>query len=212
MEAARAARTASPAMAEGIERDSIADFETGDARADLDDFAGGLVAENDGKARDHALGAEFPIDDVQVGAANAARADANQQRGFGGRRHRGVDQLSAGSGTGLCDCLDLRNLRIPSIRRRGGSRQRKPSRWILAETGKLFPVAQRSAAVAHARADETIVGVLLERVRNPSRRAANREDCRGHRARKAERADAYGEVEVEVGAQALAFEDGGFDF
>jgi hypothetical protein len=44
MEAAGAARTASPAMAEGIERDSIADFEICDVRADLDDFAGGFVA------------------------------------------------------------------------------------------------------------------------------------------------------------------------
>src|ERR1700683_4453626 len=124
MEAARAAWTASPAMAEGIERDSIADLEIGDARADLDDFAGGLVAENDGQARDHALGAKSPIDDVKIGAAYAASADANEQRGFGRRRHRSVDQLGAGRGTGLCDCLDLRNLRVPSIRRGGGSRQR----------------------------------------------------------------------------------------
>ena len=48
MKTARAARTASPAMTEGIQRDAIADFEIGDARADLDDFARGFVAENDG--------------------------------------------------------------------------------------------------------------------------------------------------------------------
>ena len=78
MEAAGAARTASPAMTKGIERDAIADFELGDVCAHLDHFAGGFVAENDGEARDHPLGAEFPIDDVQVGAAYAARADANQ--------------------------------------------------------------------------------------------------------------------------------------
>ena len=65
-------------MTERIERDAIADFEIRDARADLDDFACGLVSENYREARDHALGAEFPIDDVQVGAAYAARADANQ--------------------------------------------------------------------------------------------------------------------------------------
>jgi len=78
MEAAGAARTASPAMTERIERNAIADFEIGDTRADLDDFAGGFVAENHGEARDHPLGAEFPIDDMQVGAAYSARADANQ--------------------------------------------------------------------------------------------------------------------------------------
>jgi hypothetical protein len=78
MQAAGAARTALPTMPEGIERDSIADLEICDARANLDDFAGGFVSENHREPRDHALGAEFPIDDMQVGAAYAARADANQ--------------------------------------------------------------------------------------------------------------------------------------
>src|SRR5271155_2840908 len=45
MEAAGAARTASPAMAEWIERDSIANFEVGDARAGFEDFARRLVAQ-----------------------------------------------------------------------------------------------------------------------------------------------------------------------
>ena len=125
MEAARAAWTASPAMAEGIERDSIADLEIGDARADLDDFAGGLVAENDGKARDHALGAEFPIDDVQVGAANAARADANEQRRFAGLRHGRVDHFGAGRGSSLCNRFDLPNLSVSSIRRRAAGVKEK---------------------------------------------------------------------------------------
>ena len=97
-------------MAEGIERDSIADFEICDARADLDDFAGRFVTENDSEARDHPLGAEFPIYYVQVGAAYAARADANEQRRFGRRRHGSVDQFGAGSGASLCDRFDLRNL------------------------------------------------------------------------------------------------------
>jgi hypothetical protein len=47
---------------------------------------------------------------VQVGAAYAARADADQQRGFGGRRHGSVDHFRAGRGTGLCNRLNLRNL------------------------------------------------------------------------------------------------------
>ena len=97
-------------MAERIERDAITDFEICDARADLDDFACGFVAENDGQPRDHPLGAKFPIDDMQIGAAYAARADANQQRGFGGRRHGSVDQFRAGSGASLCDRFNLRNL------------------------------------------------------------------------------------------------------
>jgi hypothetical protein len=33
-----------------------------------------------------------------------------------------------------------------------------------AEAGTLLPVAERSAAIAHARADEPVVGVLLERL------------------------------------------------
>ena len=97
-------------MAEGIERDSIADLEIGDARADLDDFAGGFVSENHRQARDHPLGAEFPIDDVQVGAAYAARADANQQRRVSGHWHGRVDHFGAGAGTSLCDRFNLRNL------------------------------------------------------------------------------------------------------
>src|ERR1700722_8230266 len=52
MEPAGAARTAIPAMAEGIERDAIADFEIRDARADLDHFAGGLVSQNHRESRD----------------------------------------------------------------------------------------------------------------------------------------------------------------
>ena len=110
MKAAGAARTASSAMAERIERDAIADFEIRDACADLDDFARRFMTENDRDARDHPLRAEFPIDDVQIGAAYSARADANEQRGFGRRRHRRVDHFGAGRGTSLCDRFDLRNL------------------------------------------------------------------------------------------------------
>src|SRR6202044_1878724 len=79
-------------------------------------------------------------------------------------------------------------------------------------SGNLFPVAQRGAAIAHARADETVVGVLLERVRDPSRGAADGENRGRHRALKSEHADAYGEVEVEIGAQTFAFRNSGFDF
>ena len=97
-------------MAERIERDAIADFEIRDACADFDDFAGRFVAENHRESRDHPLSTEFPIDDMQIGPAYAARANANQQRGFGGRRHGCVDQFDAGRGTSLCDRFNLRNL------------------------------------------------------------------------------------------------------
>src|SRR5208337_1336769 len=81
-----------------------------------------------------------------------------------------------------------------------------------AEAGTLFPVAQRGAAITHARTYQTVVSVLLQCMCDPSGGAANRENCRRHRALKTEHADAYGEVEVEIGAQAFAFGDGGFDF
>ena len=77
VEASSATRTASSAMAERIERDAIADLEIRDACSDLDNFTCGFVAENHGEPRDHPLGAEFPINDMQIGAAYAARADAN---------------------------------------------------------------------------------------------------------------------------------------
>jgi hypothetical protein len=77
VKASSATRTAASAMAEGIKCDAIADLEICDARADFDDFAGGFVTENHREPRDHPLRAEFPIDDMQIGAAYAARADAN---------------------------------------------------------------------------------------------------------------------------------------
>ena len=86
MKAAGAARTASSTMSEGIERDAVADFEISDSRPDLDDFACGFVAEHDREPRDHPLGAEFPIDDMQVGAADAACGDPNQEFAFRGPR------------------------------------------------------------------------------------------------------------------------------
>jgi len=84
MKTSSAARAASPAVSEWIERDAIADFETGDVRADLDDFTRGFVTQNNRESRDHPLSAEFPIDDMQVGSADSARPDANEQRGFAG--------------------------------------------------------------------------------------------------------------------------------
>ncbi len=76
----------------------------------------------------------------------------------------------------------------------------------------LLPVAERSAAITHARTNQAVVGVLLERMRDPSGGAADSENCGRHRARKSEHADAYGQVEVEIGAQAFAFRYRGFDF
>jgi len=64
-------------MAERIERDAIAYFESCNACADLNDFSCRFVAENHRESRDHPLSTEFPIDDMQVGAAYAACADAN---------------------------------------------------------------------------------------------------------------------------------------
>ena len=131
MEAAGAARTASPAMPEWIERDVIADFEVRDVRADFDDFARRFVAENDGQARDHPIGAEFPIDDVQVGAANAARADADQQRRFAGRRHGSVDQFGAGRGSSLCDRFICRTSQYLQYDGGPARRQRKTAQATL---------------------------------------------------------------------------------
>src|ERR1700722_11712773 len=75
----------------------------------------------------------------------------------------------------------------------------------------LLPVAERSASMTHARTDQAVVCVLLERMRDPSGGAADGENCGRHRARKAEHSDAYGEVEVEIGAQALVFRYRAFD-
>src|SRR5258708_40270212 len=76
----------------------------------------------------------------------------------------------------------------------------------------LLPVTERSAAITHARPNQTVVSVLLERVRDPSGGAADGENCGRHRARKSEHADAYREIEVEIGAQAFVFRYSAFDF
>ncbi len=107
MKAAGAARTASPTMPERIERDAVANLEVADAFTDLDDFACGFVAEHDREPRDHALGAEFPIDDMQVGAADAARADPNQELAFRRPRRRRFDHLGARRGPSLRDCFQF---------------------------------------------------------------------------------------------------------
>src|SRR5712664_874933 len=105
MKAAGAARTASPTMPERIERDAVADLEVADPCADFDDFARRFVAEHDREPRDHALGAEFPIDDMQVGAAYAACGDANQEFAFAGPRCWRFNYLGAWSGPSFCDCF-----------------------------------------------------------------------------------------------------------
>src|SRR5208282_149838 len=160
METIGAARTASPAMAEGIQRDSIADLEIGDARADLNDFAGGFVAENERQPRDHPFGTELPIDDVQVGAAYAARADANEQRGIGGTRHGSVDHFSAGCGTGLGDCFQsgrpLASFNTTS--------QRLASKRNQSQHAKAIPNDAAKRAIAHTPTNEAVVGVLFQRV------------------------------------------------
>jgi hypothetical protein len=200
MESTGAARTASSAMTEWIERDAIAYFEIRDPRADLDHFTGRFVSEDNGQARDHPLCPEFPIYYVQVGAAHAACTDTNEDRGVARRWHRCVDQFGAGSRTGFRNRLYFRTsdylqydgatVRVKENMREGLARARE----------SLFPVAQRGAAITHARANEAIVGVLLERMRDPSRGAADRENCGRHRARKSDHASAYGQVEVQIRA------------
>src|SRR5258705_258870 len=63
----------------------------------------------------------------------------------------------------------------------------------------LFEMAQRSAAIPHPRANQTVVGILLQRMRYPAGRSSNRENRRRNRARETEHAHANGEIEVEVG-------------
>jgi len=105
MKAAGAARAASPTMTERIERDAVADLEVADPFADFNDFACGFVAEHDRESRDHPLGAELPIDYMQVGAAHTARADPNQEFAFRWPRCGRFDYFGAWSGPSLCDCF-----------------------------------------------------------------------------------------------------------
>src|SRR5258708_39608990 len=63
------------------------------------------MAENDREPRDHALGAELPIDDVQVGAAHSTCADSNQELAFSGSGCGRLDNLGARCGPSLGDCF-----------------------------------------------------------------------------------------------------------
>ena len=92
-------------MTEGIECDAVANFEAVDSDAKFDDLAGGLVAEDERDARDHPVGTEFPIDDVQIGTAHAAGADADEQFAFADFGDWSFDDFDAGSGTGFGDCF-----------------------------------------------------------------------------------------------------------
>ena len=73
-------------------------------------------------------------------------------------------------------------------------------------------MAQRGAAIAHTRTDQAIVGILFQRVSDPSRGSPDRENRRGHRARKSQHPHTDGEVKIEVRAQAFALPYDGFNF
>src|SRR5260370_31069349 len=105
METTGAARTASPAMPERIERDAIANLEVADSFTDLDNLARRLMAEHEWQPRNHALGAKLPIDEVQVGATDSTRADSNQELAFSGPWCGGLDHFGARCGPSLGDCF-----------------------------------------------------------------------------------------------------------
>src|ERR1700730_17153377 len=165
MKAAGAARTASPTMPERIERDAVANLEVADSFADLDDLAGGFVAEQGWESRNHALGAEFPIDDMQVGAADAACADPNQEFAFRGPRRGRFDYFGARRWPSLCDCFHFARP-LPSFNTT--SMRSASKRHFQDRRQRLFEMAQRSATIAHPRANQTVVGVLFQSMRNPA--------------------------------------------
>src|SRR5882672_5069958 len=103
IETAGGACRAASARAEWIERDVIASLETGDTFANLDDFAGGFMPDNGRHRGNRALGAEFPQIDVEVGAADAAGRDLDEEFLGAGLGHRDIDDFDAEFGTGFGD-------------------------------------------------------------------------------------------------------------
>src|SRR5450631_1281395 len=83
----------------------IPSLEGSDARANLDHLAGRLVTENRGQSRDHAIGAEFPFIDMEVGAADSARGDLDEQLAGSGLLDRDVDDLGPERRFGFGDRL-----------------------------------------------------------------------------------------------------------
>ena len=82
MSSPRAARAAQPARDERMDDDRVADLDVRDRRADLVDPAGVLVAGRVGQL-DLGLLRPLALLDVQVGAAQAGRADAHDRRRAG---------------------------------------------------------------------------------------------------------------------------------
>src|SRR5262245_22212796 len=125
MKASRAARTAPSAVSERIEGDAGADLEPRHAGSDLDHFARRLVAEHERKAPDHAVRAELPFDQMQIGAALAARPDPHQELSFTGSRNCHLDDFGAWAVTGLGDrfhfCPRLASIRLDRGRRQSRS-------------------------------------------------------------------------------------------
>src|SRR5271167_2322362 len=107
MEVSGAACAAAAAMPEWIESNVIAGLERRHAAAEFDDLARGFVADNGRESRNHAIGAEFPFIDVQIGAADAARGDLDQQFAGTGLLDRDVDNLSTECRLRFRDCLHL---------------------------------------------------------------------------------------------------------
>src|ERR1700719_3274231 len=101
VEAPGGARGAAPALPEWIERHVIAHLEAAHPRTDVDYFAGRLMAEYRWQVSNGALGAEFPLIDVKVGAADAAGGDLDQQFALARTGHRRFDKFDAGCGPGL---------------------------------------------------------------------------------------------------------------
>ena len=99
-------------MPEWIERDMIAGLERRHARADFDHLAGGFVTDDGRESRDHPIGAQFPFIDVEVGAADAACGDFDQQLAGAGLVDRHLDDLSAERRLGFRDRLHLRRASI----------------------------------------------------------------------------------------------------
>src|SRR3569833_291215 len=104
---AGAARAAVAAEQRRVDRDAVADLPLArHVRAELDDFPGELVPGDDGIRR----GREVPVGDVQVGPADPARCDLDDDLAFSGFR---LGHLAAPDLAGPVDAGGARALPLP---------------------------------------------------------------------------------------------------
>src|SRR5262249_52696288 len=111
----------------------------------------------------------------------------------------------------FCACCRTRAARrcSDSKYRPAGARSRAAPTWRA--EASLVPVTNRDSPIAHPWADQPIVGILLESVRDPTGGATDGEDRGRQSTRESQHPGGYRQIKIEVGTEPLTLPDCFFD-